>query len=187
MKCPAEVLTRNELNALIGACSRRAPTGSRNRALIITLYRAGLRIGEALALKPKDLDADAGTFRVLHGKGDKARAVSMDATAFDAVGRWLSIKKCRGPVFSTLDGKRLSQAYTRKMLPRMGRRAKIEKRVHAHGLRHTFAYEMANEGKPIYVIQQALGHANAAITSLYINHLAPVDVVNAMRNREWAA
>ncbi len=187
MKYPAEVLTRAEVNALIGACSRRAPTGIRNRALIITLYRAGLRIGEALALKPKDLDADAGTIRVLHGKGDKARTVSMDATAFDAVGRWLSVRKCRGPVFSTLDGKPITQAYIRTLLPRLAKRAKIEKRVHAHGLRHTFAYEMANEGQPIHVIQQALGHANAAITSLYINHLAPVDVVNAMRNREWAA
>ena len=175
MKYPAEVLTRAEVHALIGACSRRAPTGIRNRALIITLYRAGLRIGEALALKPKDLDADAGTIRVLHSKGDKARTVSMDATAFDAVGRWVSVRKCRGPVFSTLDGKPITQAYIRALLPRLAKRAKIEKRVHAHGLRHTFAYEMANEGQPIHVIQQALGHANAAIASLYINHLAPAD------------
>lgn len=186
MKYPAEVLTRDEVNALLKACSRRAPTGIRNRALIITLYRAGLRIGEALALKPKDLDADAGTIRVLHGKGDKSRLVSMDATAFDVVGRWLAIRK-GGPVFCTLQGKPLTQAYIRALFRRLAKRAKIEKRVHAHGLRHTFAYEMANEGQPIHVIQQALGHANAAITSLYINHLAPVDVVNAMRNREWAA
>ncbi len=79
------------------------------------------------------------------------------------------------------------QAYIRTLLLWRAKRAKIDKRVHAHGLRHTFAYEMANEGQPIHVIQQALGHANAAITSLSINHLAPVDVVNALRNREWAA
>ena len=87
---------------------------------------------------------------------------------------------------SGLEGFGLLTPFT-PLLPRLAKRAKIEKRVHAHGLRHTFAYEMASEGHPIHVIQQALGHANAAIMSLYINYLAPCDVVNAMRNREWAA
>jgi integrase/recombinase XerD len=62
----------------MGACSKRAPTGIRNRALIAMLYRGQLRIGEALALKPKDLDRKAGTVRVLHGKGDKSRTVGLD-------------------------------------------------------------------------------------------------------------
>ena len=79
----------------------------------------------------------------------------------------------------------LDQAYIRRWLKRIGRKAGIEKRIHAHGLRHTFAFEMANEGQPIHVIQQALGHANAAITSLYINHLAPIDVIDVMKSREW--
>ncbi len=59
-------------------CSKRAPTGIRNGALIALLYRGQLRIGEALALKPKDLDFDAGTVRVLHGKGDMARTIGLD-------------------------------------------------------------------------------------------------------------
>ena len=84
------------------------------------------------------------------------------------------------------DGKRLTQAYIRALLPRLAKRAKIDKRVHAHGLRHTFAFELANEGVPIHVIQHALGHANVAITSLYISHLSPNVVIDRMRNREWA-
>ena len=84
MKLAAEPLTRAEVNALLAQCSRRAPTGIRNRALITVLYRTGLRIFEALALQPKDVDLDNGTLRVLHGKGDKMRTVGLDAGTIDS-------------------------------------------------------------------------------------------------------
>lgn len=83
-KLPPEVLTGSEVNALLGVCSKRAPTGIRNRALIAMLYRGQLRIGEALAFKPKDLDRKGGTLRVLHGKGDRARTVGLDSGAVDS-------------------------------------------------------------------------------------------------------
>jgi integrase/recombinase XerD len=70
---PPGVLNGDEVEALIRTSSNRAPTGIRNRALITFMYRAGLRLSEALALKPKDIDADAGTITVLLGKGDKRR------------------------------------------------------------------------------------------------------------------
>ena len=60
-KRPAEVLTEAEVRSLLAACSRRAPTGIRDRALLTVLYRAGLRIEEALDLKPADVDPDRGT------------------------------------------------------------------------------------------------------------------------------
>ena len=60
MRLPVEVLSPAEVRSLINACSNRAPKGIRNRALIAVLYRCGLRIGEALALMPKDLDEKAG-------------------------------------------------------------------------------------------------------------------------------
>src|SRR4029453_10118194 len=65
---PAEVLTADEVRGLITACSNRAPTGVRNRALVVLLYRGGCRISEALRLRPKDLDRAAGTITVLRGK-----------------------------------------------------------------------------------------------------------------------
>ena len=68
---PAELLSPEEVLALLRACSSRARTGIRNRALIAVLYRGGLRISEALALRPKDVDQAAGTVTVLHGKGDQ--------------------------------------------------------------------------------------------------------------------
>ena len=86
-KFPVEVLTELEVRWLIEACSNRAPTGIRNRALIAVLYRGGLRLGEALALFPKDLDAAGGTVTVLHGKGDKRRTIGLDPGAFAIVER----------------------------------------------------------------------------------------------------
>ena len=80
-RLPPEVLTNDEVLRLIDACSN-TPTGLRNRALIAVLYRAGLRVSEALDLYPKDVDAAAGTIRVLHGKGDRSRVVGIDAGGF---------------------------------------------------------------------------------------------------------
>jgi integrase/recombinase XerD len=191
LKLPAEPLTPVEVKQLIQACSKRAVTGIRNRALIVVLYRAGLRISEALALMPKDLDAANSTIRVLHGKGDKARLVGLDAGAWAIVQLWLDRRAAAGingrsPVFCTLKGKPVKPAYVRTLLPRLARRAGIEKRVHAHGLRHTFAYELANEGTPLHVVQLQLGHSSVATTDRYIRHLNPAAVVEVMKSRAWA-
>ncbi len=187
---PAEVLTEEEVRRLLRACSSKAPTGIRNRALITVLYRAGVRLGEALALQPKDLDPDAGTVRVLRGKGDRSRTVGLDPGAFALMERWLDVRMKLGigrrvPVFCTLKGAPLRDAYVRVLLPRLARRAGIEKRVHAHGLRHTHAFELACEGHPLHVIQAQLGHASLATTDSYIRHLAPQKVIEVMQGRSW--
>jgi integrase len=82
-------------------------------------------------------------------------------------------------------GQPLEQAYIRALLPRLAKKAGIAKRVHAHGLRHSHAFELANERVPMHVIQQQLGHSNLSITSRYISHLGSSEVVEAMRNRTW--
>src|SRR6059058_6409486 len=79
---PAEILTPDEVRALVKACSGRAPTGVRNRALLVLLYRGGLRVSEALGLHPKDVDRAAGTVTVLRGKGGKRRTIGLDPGAF---------------------------------------------------------------------------------------------------------
>lgn len=190
-KLPAEVLTAAEVDQLMRACSSTAPTGLRNRALIAVMYRAGLRCGEALALMPKDLDRQRGTVRVLHGKGDKSRTVGMDAGAFAVVECWLMARAQlpnvdgRCPVFCTLEGAKLWSCYVRALLPRLAKAAGVEKRVHCHGLRHTHAFELANENTPIHVISAQLGHSNCGTTDRYIRHLAPQQVINTMQARAW--
>jgi len=192
-KFPAEPLTEKEVEKLLACCSRRAPTGIRNRALIAVLYRGGLRISEALGLEPRDLDAEQQTLRVRHGKGDRARLVAMDAGAWSLLEAWLDRRKrleevtTRSPIFCTLRGTRLLGSYCRELFTRIGTKAKIDKRVHPHQLRHSFAFELAGEGVPLHTIQQALGHSNVATTSRYVDHLNPLAVVEALRSREWSA
>ena len=189
-KLPAEPLSRDEVLALIKAASHRAPTGVRNRALIVLLWRGGLRIAEALALLPKDLSADDGTVRVLRGKGNKSRVVPLDPEAFAVVQRWAEKREKLGigprrTLICTLAGEPMKDAYVRVMLPRLAKRAGIVKRVHAHGLRHTYAVELRKEGVDVGVISKALGHSHVSTTSIYLDHVSPQSVIDALRNRAW--
>ena len=190
-KFPAELLTREEIGALMKSCSRRAPTGLRNRALIATMYRAGLRCQEALELRLRDVDRDAGTIRIRRGKGGKARSVGVDPSALAVIEQWIGARAKLGlnggPLFSTLAGGELATSYVRTLLPRLGRKAGIERRVHPHGLRHSFATELAKEGIPVPVIQLALGHSSLATTTVYLKGLGSQDVIDAMRGRDWTA
>jgi site-specific recombinase XerD len=193
----AEPLTAEEVRALIKSSSTRGPSGIRNRALIAVLWRGGLRIGEALALYPRDLDRDAGTVRVRHGKGDKTRLVCIDAEALAHLDRWLDWRArlgvgARAPVFCTIAtgttrraGEALDASYVRQLLPRLARRAGIDKRVHAHGLRHTHALDLVTAGATITDIRDQLGHANVATTDAYLRRVAPADRIKRLRALGW--
>jgi site-specific recombinase XerD len=191
-KLDADLLTPGEIERLMRQCSRRAPTGVRNRALIAICWRCGLRIGEALALTAKDFEPESGTLVVQRGKGGKRRVVGVDAGTVALVGRWLELRRKRGipgtsPLFCTLAGRALDQSYIRHLLPRLARKAGIERRVHAHGLRHAFAVDMVRSGAPLYVVRDALGHASIATTHVYLSRVGAHEAVDAMRYREWAA
>jgi site-specific recombinase XerD len=174
------------------SCGRHAPTGIRNRALIALLYRTGLRIREALGLCPKDLDLAGGSVRVLAGKGGKARTVGLDPGAAAIVERWLDARGRIGlsghhRLFCTLRGEAVEASYIRVMLKRLGKRAGIDKRIHAHGLRHTHAAQLRAEGVDIAVISKQLGHASISTTARYLDHLAPKAVIETMKKREWSS
>lgn len=188
---PAEPLTPDEVRALIKACSPRAPTGLRNRALIVVMYRAGLRISEALSLQPKDLDHEQQAIRVLHGKGGRSRVVGLDAGGWAVLQLWLERRKQLGignkaSVFCTLAGDTIKTPYVRALFPRLAKRAGIERRVHAHALRHSHAWELINEGAGVHVIQAMLGHAALSTTARYIAHLNPTTIIEHARRRSWS-
>jgi integrase/recombinase XerD len=191
---PAEPLTADEVRALLAAASDRSSSGIRLRAMIGVMYGSGLRLAEVLALRPHDVDTTAGTVRVRHGKGDKARVVGIDPHGSALLGAWMERRKTLGLngrhlVFATYEknnlGGSLDQGYVRRVLANLGVKAGIEKRVHPHGLRHSLAFDMAMSGVPTHQIQAALGHSSLAITDRYVRHIAPADVVNTMRSREW--
>lgn len=189
-KRPVEPLSPDEVRSLLRGCSPAAPTGVRNRALITAMYRGGLRVNEALALRPVDVDPVAGTLRVLHGKGDLDRVVAVDDGALAAIQRWMDKRRelgiRGGTLFCTLAGGKVSDVYVRALVKRLARKAGIEKRVHPHGLRHTHAKELVDEGVSLPVIRDQLGHSSLAVTDRYLRHVAPADVIAMGRARpQW--
>lgn len=189
-KLDADLLTRREVEQLLRVISGRAPTGIRNRAMIALAWRSGLRIGEVLALRPKDIDLAAGTVVVQHGKGDKRRVVGVDTGTTALVRQWLAVRGVLGvtgaaPLFCTLRGGHIDQSYVRHLLPRLAGRAGIDKRVHAHGLRHAFAVELEREGATVSTIRDLLGHSSANVTDRYLRRLGAGEAVAFGRNRKW--
>ncbi len=78
-----------------------------------------------------------------------------------------------------------ASVYVRVMLKRLAARAGIDKRVHAHGLRHTHAAQLRAEGVDIAIISRQLGHTSITTTARYLDHLAPTAVIQAIRGRSW--
>ena len=180
---PAEPLTPEEVAALISGCSRRAPTGIRNRALLTLLYRSGLRVSEALAIRPSDVNLGSHSIRLLDSKSGQPQTRGFHPSAEDALARWLDTRRSlgiRGRLFCTLQGAPLSADYVRGVMRRLAAKAGIEKRVHPHGLRHTFAVELEAAGAPVTTISKLLGHSSVAVTARYLDHMTNSQAITAL-------
>ena len=154
MKREIDILTTDECHSLLSACSK-APTGIRNQALIVVLWRVCLRIQEALDLSPKDVSGDS--IRVHSGKGDRARTVGLDPEASAVVERWVTKRREMGfkpsqRLFCTLRGAPIDTSYYRHLFKRLAKKAGLDKRVHPHGLRHSGAVHLLDGGHKITVI-----------------------------------
>lgn len=187
---PVEILTPREVAAILDEFPADERCGMRYRAIVAVLYRSGLRINEALHLRSKDIDKENGMIRVLFGKGQRARTVGIDQGGIDFIEAWEGERGRYGypagaPLFCTSTGRVMSSSNLRLILKRIGERAGVEKRVHAHGFRHTFAFELIMEGVPLPIIQVQLGHVWATSTSVYVDHIAPMEVVARIRGRSW--
>jgi integrase/recombinase XerD len=186
----AEVYTPLEVQRLMIACGDW-PTGIRHRALIALMWRSGLRCAEALALRPGDIDLHRHALTVREGKGGKYRVLGLSDYAWEELEPWLSVRAEHGvdgtsPVFCALMprslGGQMGAPMWRETIKRLGREARICKRVHSHGLRHTFAVELERRNVPLSVIQAALGHEHLTTTARYLAHLNPQAVIDAMRS-----
>ena len=138
--------------------------GARLRALVVILWRAGLRIHEALALAETDLEPRRGSILVRRGKGGKRREVGMDDWAWEYTEAWRQIRTTMpvGPFLCVIDGPTYGRAWSptgaRAELRRLAAAAGVRRRFAPHQLRHAHAVEMAREGVPLPVIQRQLGH-----------------------------
>jgi site-specific recombinase XerD len=185
---PAQLLTPAEVQAMIGLCSTRAPTGIRNRAMLMLLYRSGLRVSELTQLRPSGVDLAHHSLRLLDTKSGTAQTRGFHPSATDALARWMDVRKERGikggTLFCTLDGRPMHEQYVRNLLHRLGLKAGIDKRVHPHGLRHTFAFELQEAGTPVVVISKLLGHSSIAVTARYLDHLSNAQAIDALEGVE---
>ena len=170
-------------------CAGQTTHGLRVRALIVALWRAGLRISEALALTESDLDRATGAILVRYGKGGKRREVGMDRWAWEQIDPWLRLRislrvgALLCVVHGPTQGRPWSAAAVRETLRQLAVRAGMRRRFAPHQLRHAHAVEMARESVPLNVIQRQLGHANLGITSIYLQGIDNSEIIDTIHAR----
>jgi len=166
-------LTRQEVERLMAAPDPSTPPGQRDRAILELLYASGLRVSELAQLTLEQVNLDSREVRVW-GKGAKERVVLMGKPAATALTAYLNQsrpkllgKKRSRAFFLNRDGEGIGERGIQKMVAKYARLAGIEKRVHPHLLRHTFATHLLDGGADLRVVQELLGHADLTSTQIY--------------------
>jgi site-specific recombinase XerD len=163
--------------------------GRRLRGLIVILWRAGLRIQEALALAEGDLDQRRGAVLVRRGKGGRRREVGMDTWGWQELQPWLELRLQMpiGPLLCVINGptrgRPWSSAAARAELRRAAVLAGVRRRFAPHQLRHAHAVELAREGVPLIVIQRQLRHSDLGITSVYLQGIDNAEIIETVHAR----
>ena len=172
LKLPV-VLTLEEIDKLLGVIDLSTAEGTRNYAIIETLYSCGLRISELTNLRFSDLYPDEGFIRV-EGKGSKQRLIPISETALTKIGNWLAfrskipIKKGQEDMlFVSSRGKAISRITVFYYLKQYAEMAGLNKVISPHVLRHSFATHLLERGANIRVIQEMLGHEKITTTEIY--------------------
>jgi len=167
-------LSTEEIGRLLASPPNSNPMGLRDRAILETMYSAGLRVSEVVGLDESDLDFEAGIVRV-RGKGRKERLAPIGSYAIQALRRWLkvrrvSVREPRGPqapVFLNKFGRRLTTRSVARMLEKHLRRTGLDLRTTPHSLRHSFATHLLDRGADIRSVQELLGHKSLITTQIY--------------------
>jgi integrase/recombinase XerD len=166
-------LSAEDVAKLLDATSRGTPAELRDRAVLETMYGAGLRISELVGLDVDDVDLEEGSVRAF-GKGSKERIVPLGRAAVDALHRYLrsgrpelARRNSKAALFLNQRGGRLTRQGTAKLLKAHVRRAGIRSRVTPHTLRHSFATHLLEGGADVRVVQELLGHASVQTTQIY--------------------
>ena len=188
LRFPPDPPTVEEIIAVMRATGENSD-GARLRALIVLLWRAGLRISEALDLAETDLDRPNGKITIRRGKGGKRREVGLDRWAWSRLEPWMEIRAGLPPgtllcvIHGPTAGRRWEASAARKQLKRIAVNAGVRRRFAPHQMRHAHAIEMAHEGVPLVVIQRQLGHSNLGITSVYLQGIDSSEIVDTVYRR----
>ncbi len=167
-------LSAEDLGRLFDAPSRDEPSGLRDRAILETMYSAGLRVSEVVGLNDGDVDFDAAVLRI-RGKGRRERLAPVGSYATRAMRCWLQVRRLHprvpagpaAPVFVNKFGRRLTTRSVARMLEKYLQLTGLDSRTSPHSLRHSFATHLLDSGADIRSVQELLGHKSLATTQIY--------------------
>lgn len=175
-----EVLSLEEIDAMIACIDMSKPEGHRNRAIIEMLYGSGLRVSELTDLRLSNMYRQEGYMRIL-GKGSKQRLVPISPVADEQLGYWLQDRNALDIKPESIDivflnhyGRQLTRAMIFTIVKRLAQAAGITKTISPHTLRHSFATHLLQNGADLRIIQQLLGHESIVTTEIYTH----VDIHN---------
>lgn len=167
-------LTTDEISKLLGAPPSTKPMGLRDRAMLETMYSAGLRVSELVGANDGDLDFEGGLIRV-RGKGRRERLSPLGTFAMKALRQWMKARKLSpkeksgplAPVFVNKFGRRLTTRSVARMLEKLLQETGLDTRTTPHTLRHSFATHLLDRGADIRSVQELLGHKSLVTTQIY--------------------
>ena len=180
-----EFLNESEQTLLLGYLKGKLNSreGVLSALLIRLMLNSGLRASEVINLRYRDIDWQSGKTWIREGKGKKDRAVQIAAPDLELVFEWVSAYR-RGTVlpaswvFCTVNGNRLDDRWVRRVVKRECWRAGIEKDVHCHSLRHSYASDFYRQTRDLVKLQMMLGHADIRTTMVYV-HLNPTEALES--------
>lgn len=167
-------LTNQEIGKLLSAPPKSDVSGIRDRAILETMYSAGLRVSELVGINLEDLDLAQGLVRI-RGKGKKERLSPLGSFAVKALQQWLKLRKpspklparVGSPVFLNRFGQRLTTRSIARMLEKYLKLTGLDMRTSPHTLRHSFATHLLDRGADIRSVQELLGHKSLVTTQIY--------------------
>lgn len=166
------VMTEKETVKLIQSPLMPNKEQIRDWAILETFYSTGIRAGELCNLKNQDIDFDAGTIRVNHGKGGKDRITPIGSYALKAIFAYTGLKDkaqmlFNEPLFLDNKGMQIKRETVWGIVRKYSQKSGINKAVHPHTFRHSFATHLYERGANTRYIQEMLGHANLSTTQIY--------------------
>lgn len=157
-----KVLTRKEISRMLAVTKNL-----KHKALLLVIYSAGLRLGEALNLKIEDIDSEAMRVHIRQAKGKKDRYVMLSEKTLGLLRKYYIKHKPKEYVFEGIKGGKYSAKSVQNVLKASLKKAGIKKHATVHSLRHSFATHLLDDGNDIRYIQELLGHKRLETTQIY--------------------